>query len=552
MKRRTYFAGRYLSILAISLFALLGSAAAIQAGYTETETDQFEIVSASVSYSKWTTKGCTDDDDVDDGCYIRVKADSGLERDIGHADGTEIADKWADYFNDQCRINDRDDYYEQNEDFDECWEDEGGTVDWPEVEPSEYFEATGFCKGDDTSCSIRVNICYNANECDSTSRNDDEFDVDDGRIADFFDDTRRCLFDVSDRKLTECVNDELKDVYDELQSQGRLSFDDLENRLEDLGVEIERYSSSVSRVEDRSYFGTEYRESSYRPRYQTSYTPPVQHSYQATGVTTSKPWTDQAYWPTISGYSPVSGGDFILVNFTQHLEAQPYTNICGTSIGCINSVGSSSFFSYMGNISIVITDRNTISCLRNRGYAIGRGTVLDFNDPNLQNCDRRMASANSYCPDCGEGAKSELLKMYNLGLLTSLLTPAMAQGIQRDLARSAAIAPECLCSAGFRSGDLIIDSSHLTYQEQAAIQGRIAICGGGSSITVVQPLGTTLGHSFASPSCQIKGKVGNGSRIYHSPESTYYSRTFIDTSKGDRYFCSVQDAEHAGFRAPYR
>ncbi len=42
--------------------------------------------------------------------------------------------------------------------------------------------------------------------------------------------------------------------------------------------------------------------------------------------------------------------------------------------------------------------------LRNRGLilGIGRGTVLAFNDPNLQNCDRRVASANSYCPDCGD------------------------------------------------------------------------------------------------------------------------------------------------------
>ncbi len=345
----------------------------------------------------------------------------------------------------------------------------GGEVSWPEVGPSEYFEATGFCKNDDTSCSIRINICYNANECDSTSGNDDEFDEDDGEMAAFFEDARRCLFDVSNKRFTECVNDGLKDVYDELQHQGRLSFDELEDRLEEMGVEIERYSSSVNNVEDRSYFGTEYRESSYRPAYKTPYTPKtpykpykppsVQQTYRAAGIATSKPWIDQAYWPTISGYSPVSGGDFILVNFTQHLEAQPYTNICGTGIGCINSVGYSSYFSYMGNISIVITDRNTISCLRNRGYAIGRGTVLAFNDPNLQNCDRRVASANSYCPDCGEGAKAELLKMYNLGLLSSVLTPAMAQGMQSDLARASTTAPRCLCNAGFRSGELVVSTS---------------------------------------------------------------------------------------------
>ena len=472
MKRQIHPAGRYLSVLAICLVALLGSSAVVQADFTPTETNQFDIVEASNSWSKWTTQGCTNEDDINDGCYVEVRADSGLRDEIAAEAETgsdEQAEKWRDYFNANCSVNDRDDYEEQNEEFDECWEDLGGEVSWPEKGPSENFEATGFCKNYDTSCSIRINICYNANECDSTRGNDDEFDEDDGEMAAFFDDTRRCLFDVSNSRFTECVNDGLKEVYDELQHQGRLSFDELEDRLEDMGVEIKRYSSSVNNVEDRSYFGTEYRESSYRPAYKTPYTPKtpykpykppsVQQTYRAAGIATSKPWIDQAYWPTISGYSPVSGGDFILVNFTQHLEAQPYTNICGTGIGCINSVGYSTYFSYMGNISIVITDRNTISCLRNRGYGIGRGTVLAFNDPNLQNCDRRVASANSYCPDCGEGAKAELLKMYNLGLLSSVLTPAMAQGMQSDLARASTTAPRCLCNAGFRSGELVVSTS---------------------------------------------------------------------------------------------
>ena len=489
MKRHIHPVGRYFSVLAICLLALLGSTAVVQADFTPTEANQFDIVEASTSWSKWTTEGCTSDDDIDDGCYVHVRADSGLQTGIDDKTGDSIENKWANYFDDNCSVSNRDDYDEQNEEFDECWEDLGGTVSWPEVEPSEYFEATGFCKNNDTSCSIRINICYNANECDGTSRNDDEFDEDDGHMADFFDDARRCLFDVSNRKLTECVNDGLKDVYDELQHQGRLSFDELEDRLEEMGVEIERYSSSMSNVEDRSYFGTEYRDSGYRPAYkdssyrprpaykdskyrpaskdgryrpahQTPYAPsPVQGTYQSSVVTTTKPWVDQAFWPTIGGYSPVSGGDFILVNFTQHLEAQPYTNICGTNIGCINSVGRSSHFSYMGNISIVIRDWNTISCLRNRGYNIGRGTVLAFNDPNLQNCDRRVASANSSCPDCGEGAKAELLKMYNIGLLSSILTPAMAQGMQSDLARASTTAPRCLCNAGFNSGDLVVSTS---------------------------------------------------------------------------------------------
>ena len=462
MNRHIHSTGRYVSILAVCILALLGSAAAVQAD-TSTDISQFDIVSATSRSSKWTTRGCTDDDDIDDGCYVDVRADSSLQSDIGDETGTTSADKWASYFNTACNhLSNSDSYSEKNEDFNDCWEDEGATVTWPQVDPNENFEATGFCKSGDSTCSISINICYNADECDGKSSTDDEFEKDDGRMADFFDDTRRCLFDVRDRELTECINDELRDVYDALKRQGRVSYSALEDRLEDQGVEIERYSSSLRNVEDTSYFGREYRE--YRD-YRPPYTPPVQQQprstvfYPSGPIQASKPWVNRAIWPTIGGYSPVRSGDFIVVNFTQHLEAQPYTQICGTNAGCINIVGSSRHFSYMSNIFIINSNWSTISCLRNRGYHIGRGTVLAFNDPNLHACDSRMAAANSYCPASGEGAKAELLRMYNLGLIPNLLTHSMAQGLQNNLARASATAPGCLCSAGFNSSDLVVSTS---------------------------------------------------------------------------------------------
>jgi hypothetical protein len=49
----------------------------------------------------------------------------------------------------------------------------------------------------------------------------------------------------------------------------------------------------------------------------------------------------------------------------------------------------------------------------------------------------------------------------------------------------------------------------------------------------------------------IKGNIGsNGDRIYHTPESPYYSRTKIDESKGERWFCTEEEAIEAGWRAP--
>ncbi len=51
--------------------------------------------------------------------------------------------------------------------------------------------------------------------------------------------------------------------------------------------------------------------------------------------------------------------------------------------------------------------------------------------------------------------------------------------------------------------------------------------------------------------CKIKGNIGsNGSRIYHLPGTTWYSRTKINTAKGERWFCSEEEALAAGWRAP--
>ncbi len=44
MKRQIHPAGRYLSVLAICLVALLGSSAVVQADFTPTDANQFDIV----------------------------------------------------------------------------------------------------------------------------------------------------------------------------------------------------------------------------------------------------------------------------------------------------------------------------------------------------------------------------------------------------------------------------------------------------------------------------------------------------------------------------
>ena len=57
----------------------------------------------------------------------------------------------------------------------------------------------------------------------------------------------------------------------------------------------------------------------------------------------------------------------------------------------------------------------------------------------------------------------------------------------------------------------------------------------------------------APAGCPIKGNInGKGERIYHAPWSRWYSRTRINEAKGERWFCSEDEAIAAGWRAPYR
>lgn len=54
-----------------------------------------------------------------------------------------------------------------------------------------------------------------------------------------------------------------------------------------------------------------------------------------------------------------------------------------------------------------------------------------------------------------------------------------------------------------------------------------------------------------NPACPIKGNISS-EHIYHMPGQRDYCKTVIDVSKGERWFCSPEEAEAAGWRAAKR
>lgn len=54
--------------------------------------------------------------------------------------------------------------------------------------------------------------------------------------------------------------------------------------------------------------------------------------------------------------------------------------------------------------------------------------------------------------------------------------------------------------------------------------------------------------------CRIKGNISynTGEKIYHLPSDSWYSATRINRRKGERWFCSEEEARAAGWRRAYR
>lgn len=64
-------------------------------------------------------------------------------------------------------------------------------------------------------------------------------------------------------------------------------------------------------------------------------------------------------------------------------------------------------------------------------------------------------------------------------------------------------------------------------------------------------IGSQGANGGESPQCLIKGNVSRSGKIFHTPGSRHYDAVKINTDKGERWFCSLDEAIQAGWRAPY-
>jgi endonuclease YncB( thermonuclease family) len=79
----------------------------------------------------------------------------------------------------------------------------------------------------------------------------------------------------------------------------------------------------------------------------------------------------------------------------------------------------------------------------------------------------------------------------------------------------------------------------------------VAALGKRAAKVAPMPLAAVPAASEGAPGkCRIKGNISGSGKIYHVPGTAAYEKTRIDESKGERWFCTEEEARAAGWRAP--
>ena len=97
--------------------------------------------------------------------------------------------------------------------------------------------------------------------------------------------------------------------------------------------------------------------------------------------------------------------------------------------------------------------------------------------------------------------------------------------------------------------DTVYEAEFADYETRAkeGKRGLWGLCGGLHESGEIDPITEVQGPP--SPECAIKGNISSeGERIYHVAGCGSYEKTQVDVRAGERWFCSEQDAQNAGWR----
>jgi len=85
--------------------------------------------------------------------------------------------------------------------------------------------------------------------------------------------------------------------------------------------------------------------------------------------------------------------------------------------------------------------------------------------------------------------------------------------------------------------------------EKKAREDKLGLWTACTAETVQTTVAPTTSSSTSDPSCTIKGNISaSGEKIYHMQGCGSYSKTTIDESRGEKWFCTEAEAQTAGWR----
>ena len=185
-------------------------------------------------------------------------------------------------------------------------------------------------------------------------------------------------------------------------------------------------------------------------------------------------------------------------------------------------------------------------------YAIDGDTIeLDGTRIRINGIDAPEYGQKCGAWDCGKSAADKMSALLRAGTLRCVIHGQ--DGYGRSIAT---------CEAGGKDiGEAMVLSGNAwafekyseAYVEQQALARKAGLgIWGAPSVPAweYRAAAWESAKQTAPKGCPIKGNITENGHIYHAPWSPWYARTRINEAKGERWFCSEDEAIKAGWRAP--
>jgi endonuclease YncB( thermonuclease family) len=241
--------------------------------------------------------------------------------------------------------------------------------------------------------------------------------------------------------------------------------------------------------------------------------------------------------------------------------------LVGAAVGLVALVGAIGFSLFSTRSNVPLANSLPALSFTGRGTLKGRATViaadtvkvgdsrvrltgLEAPDPD-QRCLRSGSRSAGRAWSCGQDAREATQRLVQGQTVTCEVGRSDSAGLVNGTCRAGgADIAEALIRAGYAFAETGLLSSYRGAEESA----RASKAGIWASSEPERPAAWrervwSAAKRQAPDGCPIKGRVRGGEREYLLPWSSDYQRVRISARRGERWFCSEEEAVAAGWRS---